>query len=593
MKGFPWKKRIIPFLLIVMLAACPTALAAQQSSKSVVSYSLWIGEKKLNSRNLTGPGWEFEPSTYTLRLDGFDYSDGGFKGENNELTTYTAIRYAGSKPLRIELSGENTIALGDTGQYCNHFGIYSKRDLTITGDGSLTVLPGACANDSIGIDCDGAVTVEGGSVAVKSGMAKHSEGIWCESYVQKGGSVNLKTDKATIDSIGLYVSGGDAAVSGGVLKAASGSADSWSLGVCCNSGSVTVDGGSVTAKSGKAYYSEGIYCFKGFVQNGGEVSLKANEAENSSYGLYVNDGDAAVSGGVLNAAGGKSNEWSFGIYSRGVTVSGGKVIAAGGAADNWSVGLWCNGSFLLKDGDVQASSGDAEAVSLCLYAAEGDITVEGGSLNAVFGASRGENAGIFAETGDLMVRGGEVRVSGGDVVRKEQVEDTGGSFGVIAEKITVKGGEVSVETGNCYDVAGMVGYSQGIYGRSAITVSGGSLTVKTGIANHESAGVFGTLTVKGGSVTVAAGGLSEETAAESEADFGSFAVDGNVVFKGGTASLSGETKAVLGQVKTAIDGSGWADAAGREGKGAVPAGDAEQTLEFLRIVFPAQGTEET
>ena len=217
--------------------------------------------------------------------------------------------------------------------------------------------------------------------------------------------------------------------------------------------------------------SYGIWCEKGFTQSEGIVKLSAGEAAVRSYGIDVNKGDAAVSGGTLNTGGSVSGEWSCGI--------------------------WCSGGLSLKAGTLTAASGKAKKSSLCIYTNTGDITIDGGSLYAQAGEAE-FSAGIYSDEG-ITVNGGEITAKGGDALT-----GIGCSMGFQSnQSFTINAGTVTALAGkSCH----------GSYGMNSVVINGGIITSMGGEIvgtspepeawDYGSFGVNSTVTLSGGTVHI-------------------------------------------------------------------------------------------
>ena len=139
-----------------------------------------------------------------------------------------------------------------------------------------------------------------------------------------------------------------------------------------------------------------------------------------------------------------------------LTIRGGGSLTAQGAnttSDGGSYGIFVIGSFTQQSGSVTASGGNVSAnrTSEGLYVYGSTVTVERGTLTATGGNTSGNSNGIYAR----------------------------GSVTVGSAAVTATGG-----TGN---------YSYGLYIDSSspsVTLSGGSLTARSGSATSEAVGIY-------------------------------------------------------------------------------------------------------
>ena len=146
------KKRILSIVLALcmLMAFMPQAVFANSNEDSLPDgdlsweYDVWIGGTPVTRSQLAGPGWLFDPDTYTLTLrPGFTSSG---TANLQDSTERAAVIYVKSDhSLTIELEGDVTLgaagwenALTSNNKYL--FGIYAlKSDVTITGSHTLNV----------------------------------------------------------------------------------------------------------------------------------------------------------------------------------------------------------------------------------------------------------------------------------------------------------------------------------------------------------------------------------------------------------------------------------------------------------------------
>lgn len=146
------KKRILSIVLALcmVMAIMPQAVFANSNEDSLPDgdlsweYDVWIGGTPVTRSQLAGPGWLFDPDTYTLTLrPGFTSSG---TANLQDSTERAAVIYVKSDhSLTIELEGDVTLgaagwenALTSNNKYL--FGIYAlKSDVTITGSHTLNI----------------------------------------------------------------------------------------------------------------------------------------------------------------------------------------------------------------------------------------------------------------------------------------------------------------------------------------------------------------------------------------------------------------------------------------------------------------------
>ena len=406
-------------VIAALLISALLITLAPVSALAAKSYSLWVGGVEVTNMKIKGDGWSYNTSTNTLTLKDYTYTGPGRKQKyNNGMMDYAGICYDGSETLKIVLNGENSIAIEDAKDEQSEIDVILCRgNLEISGEGSLTLTAGAAKDFSIGIWCGKKITFKGGTVYAAAGAAQKA------SY-----------------AISAY-------------------------------GAINVDGGNVIGISSESDdWSCGIWNDEGISLKAGTLNATAGKAKNVSYGIYVNKGDVAVSGGTLNTES---------------SVSG-----------DWSCGIWCGGGISLKDGTLTAVSGKAKT-SLGIYSNTKDITIDGGSLTAQAGEAE-FSAGVYSNEG-ITINGGEITAKGGDALTGK-----GGSVGIQGCKsLTINDGTVTALAGKaCHES----------YGMNSVVINGGNITSMGGEIvgtspepeawDYGSFGVDSTMTLNGGTVHI-------------------------------------------------------------------------------------------
>ena len=395
----------------------------------------------------TSDDWNIKWDGETLTLNNADITQSSYSG--------VAIYCGEDAGIHLVLVGDSTVTGpggGDTEVSC---GVYAGSDLTISGDGTLNVSGGeVSANDaySYGIftPCD--ITISGGSVTAEGGTASTTGS---EGYAESFG----------IFAHNVTISGGTVNADGGAASAAVSESYACSYGIYADN--VTISGGEVTATGGTASAdntgghaeSYGIYAYDLTVSDG-EVTATGGTAsadsEASSRGIYV-DMEATISGGIVNADGGKVTftgsegyAESCGIYVHDLTVSGGTVNATGGTASAtgpngkaYSGGIdayyniTISGGTVNADGrtasaagtDGEASSGGIQAAIIAISSST--VTAEGGTASA---DSEAYSRGFYAA--GITISGGEVTATGGSASAARS-DGEAYSNGIDAFRITV------------------------------------------------------------------------------------------------------------------------------------------------------------
>ena len=269
----------------------------------------------------------------TLTLNNATITQGALGG--------AAIWYYRGSDLNIDLVGTNTVT-GPSGSGSGaNYGIFAWDpneliDLTISGDGSLTVTGGGTVSESYGICTD--------NLIVQSGTVNAT-----------GGDVNATGEDGEEDSYGIYAYN-DVTISGGA---------------------VTATGGTVNATSEDGEEdSYGIYADNDLTISGGAVNATGGDSGEDSYGISAYDvtisrGDVTATGGTVTATSEDGAEDSYGIYADYVTINGGTVTAEGGTAEVKSAGI--DIVTLVISGGTVTATGNTSGV-YAVYE-DGEITV--------------------------------------------------------------------------------------------------------------------------------------------------------------------------------------------------------------------------
>ena len=269
----------------------------------------------------------------TLTLNNATITQGALGG--------AAIWYYRDSDLNIALVGTNTVT-GPSGSGSGaSYGIFAWDpneliDLTISGDGSLTVTGGGTVSESYGICTD--------NLIVQSGT----------------GTVNATGGDGAEDSYGIYAYN-DVTITNGDVTATSGDSADYSCGIYADYGNIDVSGGTVIARGGDSGdNSDGICVSKdGITISGGEVTTTGGDTEGRSCGI---DADSiTINGGVFTATGGTGTEGSYGIYTGALAITGGTLTATGNTSGVYAV---------YEDGEITVSPQTDQQIAVLLGESE-------------------------------------------------------------------------------------------------------------------------------------------------------------------------------------------------------------------------------
>ena len=186
-------------------------------------------------------------------------------------------------------------------------------------------------SSAAGINSDGAVTISGGNVTIKSKGAA-------------GKGINVTTD--------LTISGGE------VFVATTGNRYEYSAALTSSpkavktDGNITISGGKLTiAATGKSDGAEGLECKKALSISGGDINVYAyDDAISATEQLTITNGTVYTYSSAND-----------GIDVNGIlTIDGGNVTAIGGQVPEGGIDVDVNGKFLINGGTVVALGGMME-----------------------------------------------------------------------------------------------------------------------------------------------------------------------------------------------------------------------------------------
>ena len=285
----------------------------------------------------------------TLTLNNATITQGALGG--------AAIWYYRDSDLNIALVGTNTVT-GPSGSGSGaSYGIFAYGpteliDLTISGDGSLTVTGGGTVSGSFGICTD--------------------------NLIVQSGTVNATGGDGAEDSYGIYAYN-DVTITNGDVTATSGDSADYSCGIYADYGNIDVSGGTVIARGGDSGdNSDGICVSKdGITISGGEVTTTGGDTEGRSCGI---DADSiTINGGVFTAIGKTGTEGSYGIYTGALTITGGTITATGNTSGVYGSSKDCKVTIAPQtDQQIAVLLGESETAAAAIkgspFASETEIT---------------------------------------------------------------------------------------------------------------------------------------------------------------------------------------------------------------------------
>ena len=358
-----------PFVLSRGITDLVSGAKYFHSESQALEGDIFVGGVGLTSSE-GNPAYAKTGADGAVTTEGANANDYNIKWDGSTLTlnnaTITqgalggaAIWYYRDSDLNIALVGTNTVT-GPSGSGSGaSYGIFAWDpneliDLTISGDGSLTVTGGGTVSESYGICTD--------NLIVQSGT----------------GTVNATGGDSEEDSFGIYADN-DVTITNGDVTATSGDSADYSCGIYADHGNIDVSGGTVIARGGDSGdNSDGICVSKdGITISGGEVTTTGGDTEGRSCGI---DADSiTINGGVFTATGGTGTEGSYGIYTGALTITGGTITATGNTSGVYGSSKECTITIAPQtDQQIAVLLGESETAAAAIegspFASETEIT---------------------------------------------------------------------------------------------------------------------------------------------------------------------------------------------------------------------------
>ena len=269
--------------------------------------------------------WYYQDSDLNIALVGTNTVTG--PSGSGSGASYGILAWDPNELIDLTISGDGSLTVtGEDGEE-DSYGIYAY-DVTISG-GDVTATGGDSEEDSYGIYADNNLTISGGAVNATGGDSEEdSYGISAYDVTISGGDVTATGGDSEEDNYGIYAYN-NVTITNGDVTATSGDSGDYSCGIYADYGNIDVSGGTVIAQGGDSVdNSDGICVSKnGITISGGEVTTTGGDTEGRSCGI---DADRiTINGGVFTATGRTGTEGSYGIYTDALTITGGTITATG------------------------------------------------------------------------------------------------------------------------------------------------------------------------------------------------------------------------------------------------------------------------
>ena len=356
-----------PFVLSRGITDLVSGAKYFHSESQALEGDIFVGGVGLTSSE-GNPAYAKTGADGAVTTEGANANDYNIKWDGSTLTlnnaTITqgalggaAIWYYRDSDLNIALVGANTVT-GPSGSGSGAsdgifaYGPTELIDLTISGDGSLTVTGGGTVSGSFGICTD--------------------------NLIVQSGTVNATGGDGAEDSYGIYAYN-DVTITNGDVTATSGDSADYSCGIYADYGNIDVSGGTVIAQGGDSGdNSDGICVSKdGITISGGEVTTTGGDTEGRSCGI---DADSiTINGGVFTATGKTGTEGSYGIYTGALAITGGTITATGNTSGVYGSSKDCKVTIAPQtDQQIAVLLGESETAAADIegspFASEMEIT---------------------------------------------------------------------------------------------------------------------------------------------------------------------------------------------------------------------------
>ena len=319
--------------------------------------------------------WYYQDSDLNIALVGANTVTG--PSGSGSGASYGILAWGPNKLIDLTISGDGSLTVtGEDGEE-DSYGIYAY-DVTISG-GDVTATGGDSEEDSYGIYADNNLTISGGAVNATGGDgAEDSYGISVYDVTISGGDVTATGGDSEEDSYGIYAYN-DVTITNVDVTATSGDSGDYSCGIYADYGNIDVSGGTVIARGGDSGdNSDGICVSKdGITISGGEVTTTGGDTEGRSCGI---DADSiTINGGVFTAIGKTGTEGSYGIYTGALTITGGTITATGNTSGVYGSSKDCKVTIAPQtDQQIAVLLGESETAAAAIagspFASKTEIT---------------------------------------------------------------------------------------------------------------------------------------------------------------------------------------------------------------------------
>ena len=326
-------KRAIPIVILLCLMAAFVTIPGSDASGT--DDGLWVNGE-LVTGSVTRENWSFDAASNTLVLNGVS-----FNVSHEDSCGTSALDPSNSSPiydgrgstLKIVLNGENEILPNACTDYVYTHGIFSNKDVEISGTGSLHIHGG---HYNSGIYADQHLVIDGGTITIDEidGLGTDVDipnRVFSDDcgFTMKKGTLNLSGN-------GVLIVYGQIHIQGGAINSVSDWDDAFlSLGSPILEGVFDMTGGIVTFSNAKA----------------GQILLHVNTYSSTQIGVNLHEApmtNVVQNDNTLRSVG--AGVASFGTTTRAITFDANEGSCATTSAQTGSDGKLASLPDATRDG---------------------------------------------------------------------------------------------------------------------------------------------------------------------------------------------------------------------------------------------------
>ena len=396
-----------------------------------------------------GEGWSYDADTKTLTLENYTGT------EVEDIEGESAQIYA-EGDLNLVLKGDNTLsAISD-------YGIYCEGNLTINGDGNLSIV-------NVGTGIYARRDIVFSSAEVTSNDSTHGLYSGWGTITINSGMITVSNDINDINGTMVTVNDGNVnakSINGTNITIKKGnikSAITGSKNITIDGGEINIDGGCITCSGILNIGSPNINITNGHIYTGQISKITGGSIyvnRSDDYGLHVNGGTLTIAGGDIYLDGG--------LFAYDFEMSGG-VLETVGYLSSYNIDIK-DGTITVNDGAIDGydtvtiSGGCVTAENASDFAigsncAQTRVTITGGEVNATGKYAIGMIYESSTYAGSFYMSGGTLHAEGSVYGIVEETESSyNGTIEIVGGEAYISGGIQALRAvneinfGNCVNI---------------------------------------------------------------------------------------------------------------------------------------------